>query len=143
MLKRVIAVLAVMIAVSFSLVAFSSPAEAVACRDGYCNNLIHYSPDDGFDEYFWVRCDALRSNGDWYTLYTDIQEGQGGYGQGCADVKAVYVDTNEQIKCRRPSSPDIWNWDWYTEWDATGWHDLGSEYYMNPGKDFTCVNQRD
>jgi hypothetical protein len=108
------------------------------CPDGHCSNIVHYSPDDGYDDCFGVRGHKYRSNGDWYTTTGTVCEGQGGYGNGFADINHIYVKDGTQIKCANTWGT-VWTWD--INWDADQqWHGVDP---LGVGKDHTCVYQLD
>jgi hypothetical protein len=109
------------------------------CPDGWCTNIKHYSPDNGFDDPITAHCIKYRSDGSQYVATVHIAEGSGGYGMGCADVTEVYVGAGEEIKCLDPFT--LWIDQWQTQWDSTGWHRADSVSF--PGVDRSCVNQLD
>jgi hypothetical protein len=138
-IKATLTAVALVTAVSVPLTAAPAEAAKRTCPDGWCSNITHLSPDDGFDDPFGIHCWKYRSDGSSYVATDYIYEGSGGYANGCSDVIEVYVKSGTQIKCWHGS---IFSGSFQIEWDSTGWHD--TDPYPFSGQDHNdCVYQLD
>jgi len=150
-MKRIIAAVGVMLAMLIALFgvqvnATATPVEKTAavqlakkaCPDGTCQNLTHYSPDDGFDDCFGIEGIKYRTDGTYYHTTGSVCEGHSAYGDGWASAEQVYVKAGTQIKCLDPYV--WWTQQWQIQWDSTGWHSVGTypSYFS-----YTCVYQLD
>ncbi len=127
------AILSTLLAIQLALVGVASSA-GPASASPYCDNLgicgvvIHYSPDDGYDPPFLVRCNFGDPSSNRY-----VYEGQTSKSY-CKDTDQIYINSGARLVC-------IYYLGGYPKWevvfDSTGWHKIGDDF----GR--TCVYQLD
>lgn len=96
-------------------------------NDAWCGSITHYSPDQGMDAAFLVRCRFGDSTSNRW-----VYEGQSSTSVCASDegVDQVYVGTGRKIVC-------LSTYGWITRYDDTGWAKIYD------GQHPVCVHQYD
>ena len=119
-MRKVVAMLGSLLMMAAVLVGVSTaPAYADECTDlpwplgEKCGQIRHFSPDDGYDDPFPIRC----KYGDPSTNH-ELAEGQNST-RYCKDTDQVYVRANTEIWCLPTTYPG-----WVKRFDKRGWHKI-------------------
>ena len=108
--------LAILLAVLASLFVIPTPAQAGECTFGFCGQVRHYAPDDGYDPTLLIRCNY----GDPASR-REVPEGRSSTSY-CKDTDQIGVRNNEEVWCKYVSSSG--SYDWIKRFDAAGWHKI-------------------